>query len=89
MVALSERVDPTSFPLHGLRLSRNDVMSGWWIWVGDGDNLPDDFRPEHAAHLTERCPAAVGFTALPLGWRFVVTEKGDGAAEFDQSLLDE
>jgi hypothetical protein len=35
---------------------------------------PDFFKPVHAAHLADRCPAVLTYLALPLGFGFLVAD---------------
>jgi hypothetical protein len=59
-------------PLNGLRHPREKGTCGWYIWGGTEFPRNDDaFSPMHVSHLTEYCPGAIPFLALPPGWRFL------------------
>ena len=73
-------------PLHGLRHTPVEGMSGWYIWTGEYDSAADFFSPLHLKHAAERCSEAIPFLGLPEGWRFLV--KGDYVdVWFDEQLL--
>jgi hypothetical protein len=62
-------------PLHGLRHAPEGTTCGWYIWGGQHlEQDPDFFEPIHVAHLSECCPDALQFLALPPGWRFLVAD---------------
>jgi hypothetical protein len=57
-------------PLHGLRHPPENGTCGWYIWAGELLHSADFFQPLCVEHLTDRCPLAIPFLALPPGWRF-------------------
>ena len=88
MIAVADNVQPGAFPINGLR-HRQGSTSGWFIWAGEEPGQADDFfKPVHAAHLAERCPAAVRMLGLAEGWRFLLAD-GYEDVWFDASLLDD
>lgn len=75
-------------PLNGLRHSVEGDTCRWYIW--GGNDLPPDsdfFQPLHVEHISERCPRALKYLALPPGWRFP-DAPGHEDAWNDSSLLD-
>ena len=59
-------------PLNGLRHLTEGDSCGWYIWGGtEFSSAPDFFQALHVAHLSERCPRALKYLALPPGWRFL------------------
>ena len=75
-------------PLNGLRHPAEGDTSGWYIWGGtERSQAPDFFQALHVAHLSERCPRALKYLALPPGWRFLDTP-GQEDVWSDSALLD-
>lgn len=73
-------------PLNGMRIRPECGASGWYIWGGAYSEASDFFAPLHHHHMTDRCPAALPFMALPPGWRFLVAP-GHVDVWFDPQLL--
>ena len=87
-VGISLNVKDRVEPINGLRHPPQGETSGWYIWAGeDLSKAPDFFKPLHAEHLQERCPAVLKFLALPPGWRFLIAE-GHEDVWFDATLLE-
>jgi len=75
-------------PLNGLRHPPENGTCGWYIWGGTEFPRDDDgFSPLHVGHLSEYCPGAIRFLALPPGWRFL-TDGAHADVWQDQELLD-
>ena len=74
-------------PINGLRHPPAQDTCGWYIWAGEElSQDPSFFRPLHVAHLSEWCPAAIPYLALPPGWRFLIAP-GHEDVWYDESLL--
>ena len=76
-VGIARNVRDGVMPIHGVRSLPERGTSGWYIWAGEYSDGPDFFVPLHVAHLTEWCPLALPYLALPPGWRFLT----DGSYE--------
>ncbi|MFC0104081.1 immunity protein Imm33 domain-containing protein [Sphingopyxis terrae] len=87
-VGISDSALRGEVPLHGLRHQAESGTSGWFIWSGEWSDAADFFKPLHLHHLTEECPAALPFLALPPGWRFM-TAPGHEDVWSDDTLLAE
>jgi hypothetical protein len=75
-------------PLNGLRHPAQGDTCGWFIWGGpELSQAQDFFKSLHVAHLSERCPAALKYLALPAGWRFL-DAGGREDVWHDPALLD-
>ena len=75
------------WPLHGLRHRAEHGTSGWYIWRGEGLSQADDFFESlHTSHLSDWCPDAIRFLALPPGWRFLLAP-GQEDAWYDAALV--
>jgi hypothetical protein len=75
-------------PLNGLRHPAEADTCGWYIWGGtELSPARDFFRALHVAHLSERCPRALKYLALPPGWRFL-DAPGREDIWSDSALLD-
>lgn len=75
-------------PLNGLRHTRGGGASGWYIWGGtELSEAADFFQPVHVHHLSEQCPAALPYLALPPGFRFLVAPGHEDVWE-DPTLVD-
>ncbi len=75
-------------PIHGLRHTPEDGTNGWYIWAGELSQSTDFFQPLCVEHLSDRCPVAVPFLALPPGWRFLTN--GDHIdVWYDSKLLNQ
>jgi hypothetical protein len=58
--------------LNGLRHPAEGDTCGWYIRGGPAlSQAPEFFQPLHVAHLSEHCPRALKYLALPPGWRFL------------------
>lgn len=89
LIGISENTDGKNVPINGLRHPKQGDSSGWYIW--SGKELPQDksfFKPFHAHHLVERCPQALRFLGLPVGYRFLIDNDGYMDVWYDPSLLD-
>jgi hypothetical protein len=59
-------------PLNGMRIAQHGSVCGWYLWGGGEPSEAEDyFVPMCVEHLSEQCPAALPFLALPPGWRFL------------------
>ena len=74
-------------PTHGLRHPPEGDTTGWYIWTGEYSAAADFFERFHVEHLSEICPEAVPYLALPPGWRFLVAP-GYEDVWWDEGLLD-
>ena len=75
-------------PINGLRHKPSEDTSGWYIWGGENcSKSPDFFSPLHVSHMSERCPIAERFLALPPGYRFLTDGKYVDVW-FDPTLLE-
>jgi len=73
-------------PINGLRHPIENGTCGWYLWCGE--ELPEDpefFKPLHVKHINEYLPLAEKYLALPVGYRFLVTESYEDIW-FDESL---
>jgi len=62
-------------PINGLRHPIEKGTCGWYIWCGE--EFPEDsefFKPLHVKHIKEYLPTIEKYLALPVGFRFLVTE---------------
>jgi hypothetical protein len=57
--------------IHGLRHSRSEDTSGWYIWSGEYSEKSNFFEPIHISHIMKNIPQLYKFLALPPGWRFM------------------
>lgn len=86
-VGLSLDVVSTIQPLNGLRHLPEGDTCGWYIWRGtELSDAADYFQPVHVEHMTEECPEAVEYLALPPGWRFLIAP-GHVDVWFDELLI--
>jgi hypothetical protein len=86
-VGISSNVCAGILPLNGLRHSPTGDTTGWYIWAGEElSSAPDFFKPLHAAHLPEWCPAVQKYLGLPPGWRFLLAREYEDVW-FDPTLL--
>lgn len=86
-VGVSLNVRDGVVPLNGLRHPESPGVSGWYLWAGGEPSQDSEFfRPIHALHLPDWCPAIVKFLGLPPGWRFLVAGEYEDVW-FDSSLL--
>lgn len=61
-----------SHPLNGMRVCPSGETCGWYLWAGGEPSDADDFyEPMCIEHISDYCPAALPFLALPPGWRFL------------------
>ncbi len=75
-------------PLNGMRIDPHGGACGWYLWAGGEPSNADDFyQPMCIEHLTDYCPAAIPFLALPPGWRFLTDGKYDDVW-YDASLTE-
>jgi hypothetical protein len=89
MVGVAENVRDDIEPLNGLRHPPDDDTSGWYLWRGETlSDEPDFFKPVHARHLSDWCPEAIPYLALPPGWRFLLAD-GHEDVWFDSEVLEE
>ncbi|WP_424273800.1 immunity protein Imm33 domain-containing protein [Cocleimonas flava] len=61
--------------MNGLRHPFENGTCGWYIWCGE--DLPEDpefFDSMHVSHISEYLPSIEKYLALPVGYRFLVTE---------------
>lgn len=87
-VGVASNIRTALLPLNGLRHRPENGTSGWYLWAGEqfSEDL-DFFRPLHHEHLSDWCPAAMPYLALPPGWRFLVAP-GYEDVWFDEMLLE-
>ena len=77
-------------PIHGLRHQISGDTSGWYLWAGETQSVPqadDYFKPLHVSHLLGVCPEIVQYLGLPPGYRFVLDEGYEDVWN-DPTLLD-
>ncbi len=75
-------------PLNGLRHPPEKDTTGWYIWGGEKLSRKSDFfKPLHATHIKEWCPAIQKFLGLEPGWRFLIADDYTDVW-FDPSLLE-
>ncbi|HKD21930.1 MAG TPA: hypothetical protein VKB71_07935 [Rhizomicrobium sp.] len=87
-LGISKDFDKTHFPINGLRHPPEGDTCGWYLWSGMELSEADDFFvPIHVAHLSELCPDAIKFLALPPGWRFLFAPDYEDVWQ-DSSLLE-
>lgn len=70
-------------PLNALRHRLENGTCGWYIYGGEHSSNPDFYKPLHAAHVEEYCPAIVPYLALAPGWGVVL------APEYEDVWFDE
>ncbi len=73
-------------PINGLRHPIENGTCGWYLWCGE--EFPEDsefFKPLHVEHIHEYLPLAEKYLALPVCYRFLVTESYEDIW-FDKSL---
>lgn len=70
-------------PLNALRHRLENGTCGWYIYGGENSSNPDFYKPLHAAHVGEYCPAIVPYLALAPGWGVVL------APEYEDVWFDE
>ena len=76
-----------TLPLDGLRHPPEGDTTGWYLWAGERlSDAADFFVPVHVSHLAEWCPDALGYLALPPGWRFQIAPGYEDVWE-DPALL--
>lgn len=80
--------DFTSILINGLRHPVEHNTSGWYIWSGEYSLADDFFKPVHAFHLLTIKPGLIRYLGLPVGYRFLIDDKGYEDIWFDDSLLD-
>jgi hypothetical protein len=86
-VGIARNVRQDIWPVNGLRHPPAGDTCGWYIWAGEElSSAVDFFVPLHAEHLSEWCPVALRFMALPPGWRFLVAP-GYEDVWYDPSIL--
>ena len=86
-VGVASNVKTDLLPLNGLRHRPEQGTSGWYLWAGEQFSRdPDFFQPLHREHLSDWCPAAEPYLALPPGWRFLIAP-GYEDVWFDETLL--
>jgi hypothetical protein len=72
-------------PLHAMRIPRDGVVCGWYIWGGDFSEDPDFFQSLCVHHLDEYVGTLLPYLALPAGWR-VLLAPGYEDVWFDSAL---
>lgn len=62
-------------PINGLRHPIENGTCGWYIWCGEKfSEDPDFFKPLHVEHIHEYLPSVEKYLALPVGFRFLISE---------------
>ena len=73
-------------PINGLRHPAENGTCGWYLWCGEElSEDPDFFKPLHVNHINEYLPLIEKYLALPVGYRFLVTETYEDIW-FDETL---
>ena len=73
-------------PINGIRHKIENGTCGWYIWGGEVLlEDPDFFKPLHVKHINEQLPIIQKYLALPVGYRFLVTESYEDVW-FDSSI---
>jgi hypothetical protein len=87
-LGVARNLKSTTLPIHGLRHPPSGTTTGWFVWAGEGDPLPDRdfFVPLHVEHLQSWRPEVMRFLGLPPGWRFLTDGTHDDVWE-DARLL--
>jgi len=86
-IGIAANVKRGIFPINGLRHPVDGDTSGWYIWAGEElSEAFDFFAPLHVEHLSDRCPLALPYLALPPGWRFLIAPDYEDVW-YDETLL--
>jgi hypothetical protein len=73
-------------PINGLRHPIENGTCGWYLWCGEELSKEEEFfKPLHVEHIKEYLPLVEKYLALPVGYRFLVTENYEDIW-FDESL---
>jgi hypothetical protein len=73
-------------PINALRYPIENGTCGWYIWCGEEFSEDSEFfKPLHVEHIQEYLPMVEKYLALPVGFRFLVTE-GYEDIWFDESI---
>ena len=73
-------------PINGMRHPIENGTCGWYIWCGEEFSEDSEFfKSLHVNHISEYLPLVEKYLALPVGYRFLVTESYEDIW-FDESL---
>lgn len=87
MLGISDNVRGGTKPINGLRHSKTENTTGWYIWAGEQFSEDDDFfKPLHVSHLDDWCSQVIPYLGLPPGWRFLIADEYEDVW-FDECLL--
>ncbi len=77
----------SKIPLNGLRHPIAGHTAGWYVWGGEYNEADNFFKPVHAYHLLDTKPEIIKYLALPVGYRFLIDDKGYEDVWYDETLL--
>ncbi|TGN30007.1 hypothetical protein [Empedobacter tilapiae] len=88
LIALGKNFNP-NVQINGLRHPVTDTLNGWYIWSGDDFNTDefDFFKPSHVYHLIDSSSFILPYLGLPVGYRFLIDNRGYEDVWFDEDLL--
>ena len=85
VIGLADNIN--DIPIHGLRHPIENNSTGWYVWSKDFSSESDFFKPHHTAHLIDIKPQLLKYLGLPIGYRFLIDDKGYEDIWYDETLL--
>ena len=75
-------------PINGLRHNSENGTSGWYIWCGEEYSDDEHFySPLHVEHIEKHLPEILEYLSLPVGYRFLIDNKGYEDIWYDASMV--
>ena len=88
MIGVSDNLGSKTMSINGLRHSRHEHTTGWYIWSGELSNDKKFFKPMHVHHFIEKYPVIAVYLGLAPGWRFQIDPEAQYEdVWFDSTLL--